>query len=655
MAAVREDVSRRRGRRGASGRLQYFLGCAHHGLNLLLELHVLLLKLLHGGHGGTVGHDAIDVAREVAGLLAQQLGCAVHTDDLLGHRAVEHQRQELLTADSLGFLDHQTRGATGHGAHVADQVRVLSVPQVVLIQPLDARHDDVLVDVGNHLLDALAGVGDQHRQARRGAPGARRGLASHVARDHGVLVRPGRELLEHRHELVGVAAGLEERQRLATIVELGALELPDFPRVHLGDVLARRQAAGVDTHLRTRADAHVVGQRPRSRVDHGLRVTAQVRHALAGDGTGHLLVRRDIVRLAAELVVVEHRADHSAADQPHLAGVGQRRVRNLLGGEPPLAQYFALDGVPQLQGLNQVGREDGLGGVFALGDSLRAVGPQPLVEAALVEVLQHRADGVVVVAGHTQQGLQVFAGELVALDQKTIVDVRGPRSPVEQEWVDALPLVANLLGRHEAAVGPLERLALALDRALEHSEREGDDVVEKLVERLDPAALDELVFHFALHAVDAVARFFLHFAHRSVFHLQGELAKLLLVGRHLPGLHHHHELLRHFGLQSLHHVRRQRGLRRRLESPRLVGASAQERVAQPAGSRPALHRGEVDVDVRAALLSDFGLDLRVVLAIALAQPLEHALLDGPLGLARRFPALLDVGGQPLDDRLGLRL
>ena len=99
-------------------------------------------------------------------MVAEQLCGAVHTNDLLCHWAVENNLQELVTANRFGFFNHEARRTSCNNVHVADQVRVFAVAQVVLVQALDGWCDDVLVDVADNLLDTLASVGDQHRQAR---------------------------------------------------------------------------------------------------------------------------------------------------------------------------------------------------------------------------------------------------------------------------------------------------------------------------------------------------------------------------------------------------------------------------------------------------------------------------------------------------------
>ena len=157
---------------------------------------------------------------------------------------------------------------------------------------------------------------------------------------------------------------------------------------------------------------------------------------------------------------------------------------------------------------------------------LRCVGPQPLLHAHRGKVIEHCADGIVVVAGHTDQSLQVISRQAVALDDVTVTQFPRPRSPVHHERVNALPLVADCLHWYELVTLPLQRLALALDWALEHGVRESDDVVQEFVERFVPTAFGQLVFHLAFHAGDALIRLFFELALRLVFHLHSHDAEL---------------------------------------------------------------------------------------------------------------------------------
>ena len=225
------------------------LQCAHDACQLTLQLGNHLLLLLDGAHLLAAWNDAVHVAAEVACLVAEQLGRAVHTNNLLRHWAVEHSLQELVAADGFSFLDDQAGSARGDDVHVANQIWVVAVTQVVLVQALDGWCDDVVVDIADDLLDALASVADEHGQARRCAASASAALTRHVARNHGVLVRACAELLEHGHQLCCVAVGLEEADGRCVVSHLGGSELPNLPWVHVRDVLARGQAAHVHTNL----------------------------------------------------------------------------------------------------------------------------------------------------------------------------------------------------------------------------------------------------------------------------------------------------------------------------------------------------------------------------------------------------------------------
>ena len=254
------------------------------------------------------------------------------------------------------------------------------------------------------MLQTFGGVVDQHRQAGRGAPGARHMLAGHVPRNAAVLVRQGGELLQDPQQLLGVRPRLEEADGGRDVLKVVVLGLPNLPGVHLGDVLPRRQAGGVDLDLGTRGDPHVVRQRAGAGVDHVLGIAHQVNHRVTPERTGDLLVAGRVVGLPPQGIVVQHRADDGAAHQPHLAGVAHEGVFDLGLWHPPLNQQVALDAVPELQGVDQV---VGVVRVRLLTLGVRALGvdPQPLVQPPSVEIRQHGFDRGLVVTLHPDHGL----------------------------------------------------------------------------------------------------------------------------------------------------------------------------------------------------------------------------------------------------------
>ena len=193
--------------------------------------------------------------------------------------------------------------------------------------------------------------------------------------------------------------------------------------------------------------------------------------------------------------------------------------------------------------------------------------------------------------------MQVVGRHAVTLDDVAITQVPRPCGPVQHERVNTLPLVADGFHGHELAVLPLQSFALALDGALQHGVGERDDVVEKLVERFVPAAFGQLVFHLAFHAAHALVGLFLEQALCFVFHGHGHLAQLILRRWHATLLDVSHQLLGQCRLQLLENFRWHCRLWRTLDAPWLVSARTQKGIAQPAGGRAALDRGQVDEDV----------------------------------------------------------
>ena len=84
--------------------------------------------------------------------------------------------------------------------------------------------------------------------------------------------------------------------------------------------------------------------------------------------------------------------------------------------------------------------------VFAFSISTRGVDPQPLPQAATLEISQNRPDGIVVIAIDANQRLQILPRHAVPLDQITVVDMRRPGGGVKHERVNTLPLQHNCLG-----------------------------------------------------------------------------------------------------------------------------------------------------------------------------------------------------------------
>ena len=439
------------------------------------------------------------------------------------------------------------------------------------------------------MLQPLGRVVDQHGQPGAGSARAGDVLAGHVLRDRRVFVRQIAEFLQHRQQFRRIGLGLEKGDGLGAVGEVRVGGLPDFPGVHLGDVLVRWQAGNIDHDLGPGGDAHVVGQGAGTGVGHVLRIAHQVHHGVTPEGTGYFFVGRRVVGLTTQGVVVERGTDHRIAHQPHLAGVGQEGVLDVFLRHAPLDQQAALDTVPELQRVDEVA---GVGGValLALGLGLGGIDPQPLFHATVGEVGEHRLDGVVVVALDPEHGLQGLAGQAVAFDQVAVVDVGRPGGGVDHEGVDALPLQAHDVFRHQLLPGPLEALAVARHRAFEDGGGEGDDVVQELAEALRPAALDQLVLDLGGHALHPLLGHLALLAHGLVLHLLGLLHQRLGVrGDALLVLAE--QLLGHLHLEALLHIGRQVRHRGVFELPGAVQPLPEQGIAQPGDGGAAFNRG----------------------------------------------------------------
>ena len=275
-------------------------------------------------------------------------------------------------------------------------------------------------------------------------------------------------------------------------------------------------------------------------------VHTQISNAVAVDPPRYLLKRRHIVRFAPQRVVVQHGTNDRIVNHPDFAGVGFLGIWNFFFAQAPLKQNIARDRIPQLYGRYQIAAY--VVKVYA-SDIFHSAGVviQP-VEAANTEVGQDRAHRIFIVALHADHVFDVFACEVMNLDDRHGLYVVAPRCPVKFERVYAFPLVAYNLDYAQTTVHVLHGFAFAGDRAFEDRVRERGDVVGKLKHCFGEPALYELVLHLLLHAIDAFVSFVLHRTHGSFFHAAGQLLEVGLCGL-FPALGVVlHEVLLHQGL-----------------------------------------------------------------------------------------------------------
>ena len=166
----------------------------------------------------------------------EQRSDTFHTNDLLGHGAVQGHLQELGTALLCAVLDDQAIRAASDDIHITLEVRVIFVAHVVEVQTLDGWVQDVCVDVENYLLNRLSSITHQHGHTGRRTTDRThaRVVTRDVARNTRVLISAGRELVEDRHQLTCYTGGLEELDGLRAGPHRVVGELPGFPWVHGG-------------------------------------------------------------------------------------------------------------------------------------------------------------------------------------------------------------------------------------------------------------------------------------------------------------------------------------------------------------------------------------------------------------------------------------
>ena len=624
-------------------------------MRLLLLDHGHLLHLRLRGAGlehRSAGHDLVGVHVQALDRLAQQLRSAVHADDLLHQRAGERHLQELVAANLGSLLGDERQRTARDDLQIALEVRIRVVLEQPLVGALDRRCDDVDVDGGDRLLDLLGGVADHHRHARGRAAGAALPAcqAGHVARDAAVLVGQLGELLEHAHQLVGVAARHEEVDGLGRGAHRVARRLPNLPGVHLGDVLAGRDAVDVHAHLRAGADAHVVGQRAGGAVAHVLAVLDAVVQAVVPEGARHAAVAVGVVRAAVQRIGVDDGLDDPVADQPGLDLVLLGRVWHLVLGHAPVDQVLARHAAPVLECVDEVGVVlVGRQGVAALGLGAHVVHLGPLVQTVATVLVQHRRDGVVVVAVNALELVQVAARELVALDQVTVVHRAAPGGRVDVERVNTLPLDLALGdgGGLEGAVGlllPLELALVAHDRALDEGRLEDHQVVQELVQGFLPAAFDQHVLDLDLGALGVDASGLHDLVLEVLLGVQQRLADVRNGGR-LPDHLELHDLLLHGLHDGADLLGRQLGLGCGGDGPGLLGARANEHVGEQRLGLSRLGGEQHHVNLAAALFADACQHVGVVVAPAASHGRQHVQLGLLLGFLGQAPVVLDVRDQ----------
>ena len=285
----------------------------------------------------------------------------------------------------------------------------------------------------------------------------------------------------------------------------------------------------------------------------------------------------------AQGVWVQRGLDDPAPDHPRLDLVLLGLVQHFFLGHAPLQQHFAADRAPILERVDGLGTHGGVVAQTPFSAQTRRVHGEPVAQATGAVGVQHRPDGVLVVAVHPDHRGDLGPAQFVALDQRAVVDALAVLGGVDHQRVHALPVqrVAHLdhrLGRAAGAVpGQLGRAPHdgAFDeRCLEHRQ-----VVDELVQRFQEAALHHDVLDLGLGPGGLGA---------------GVLGNLLLgagpgIAQHLANLIHLHGLRRHLGLldQLLHalhdlgdHLRRQLGLRGGVDRPGFIRPGPDQHVGQ---------------------------------------------------------------------------
>ena len=283
----------------------------------------------------------------------EQRSDTFHTNDLLGHGAVQGHLQELGTALLCAVLDDQAIRAASDDIHITLEVRVIFVAHVVEVQTLDGWVQDVCVDVENYLLNRLSSITHQHGHTGRRTTDRThaRVVTRDVARNTRILISAGRKLVEDRHQLTCYTGGLEELDSLRTGPHRVVGELPGFPRSHRREVFTGWQTVDVVPNLRTGRNTHVVSHRASRVVTHRLTVAHQVWYAITPERAWDFLKRRLEVWFTVERVVVEDRLDNPVTNQPHFAVILFGRInfthlRVFL--QPPLDEHLTHNPAPKL-------------------------------------------------------------------------------------------------------------------------------------------------------------------------------------------------------------------------------------------------------------------------------------------------------------------
>ena len=270
-------------------------------------------------------------------------------------------------------------------------------------------------------------------------------------------------------------------------------------------------------------------------------------------------------------------------------------------------------------------------------------------------VLEHLTDGRLVVSVDTDHRVEVGAGELVALDQEPVVHRLAPRRGVDVERIDALELQALLSRRHRLErpvrpLLPLELRHLAHHGALEERRLEHHQVVQELVDRVEPATLHADVLDLLLGALGVDAGRLHHLVLQRLLGVHQHLADVRDGHGQPAHLSLHDQLLR--GLHDLVHLGgRQVWVRRRLYGPRLLGTRAHDDVSQQRLGLASLGGEQHHVNLTAALLPDTTQRVGVILPAAGPQGRQHVLLDGLLGVLGQAPVSAYVSRQGLHHRV----
>ena len=234
-----------------------------------------------------------------------------------------------------------------------------------------------------------------------------------------------------------------------------------------------------------------------------------------------------------------------------------------------------------MQGVDEVGTtaRQGRGVLQLQGQAFIVLSPQPVVEAADLGFLQHLADGLLVVSVQADAPVQGIAGHGHALDQVTILDAGGLRAWVQVKRRDPFVLGHQLGLDSRMAVVPGQLDAVAVDGSLDEPGREGDKILEEILEHRVESAFLEIVLDLPLHELGALGRQVAHALGDQGLHFLRPGHDVLGLGLHAR-LHGLLDLSIKTGLEGLLKLLREGRHWGRVQAPRGL-AVGKDQVRQP--------------------------------------------------------------------------